>query len=283
MQVSNWFINARVRLWKPMVEEMYSEEVKEQEQSSQDNITNKRESNKESGSKTIAPQESAAIRIDQTKGLQSKPETFTNPSFCSTEISNSSMSTSPMGRSIQTQSAINLIGSSNMQRSPKKPRNFEIENSPDRIFSMDMAMKPDETSRDNINTKFGTERAQTKDGYLFFSGTTSSDGGGFSTYPMGDFGRFHPEQLTPKYQGNGVSLTLGLPHCENLSLAGTGQHSYLSHHNIPMGSRLEMGNAETEFCVINPPQHSHSNDGYQNIDIQNRKRFAAQLLPDFVA
>lgn len=30
-QVSNWFINARVRLWKPMVEEMYTEEAKEEE------------------------------------------------------------------------------------------------------------------------------------------------------------------------------------------------------------------------------------------------------------
>lgn len=30
-QVSNWFINARVRLWKPMVEEMYVEELKEEE------------------------------------------------------------------------------------------------------------------------------------------------------------------------------------------------------------------------------------------------------------
>ncbi|KAL0393578.1 UNVERIFIED_CONTAM: Homeobox protein BEL1 [Sesamum latifolium] len=29
--VSNWFINARVRLWKPMVEEMYLEEQKEEE------------------------------------------------------------------------------------------------------------------------------------------------------------------------------------------------------------------------------------------------------------
>lgn len=28
-QVSNWFINARVRLWKPMVEEMYTEETRE--------------------------------------------------------------------------------------------------------------------------------------------------------------------------------------------------------------------------------------------------------------
>lgn len=27
IQVSNWFINARVRLWKPMIEEMYKEEI----------------------------------------------------------------------------------------------------------------------------------------------------------------------------------------------------------------------------------------------------------------
>ncbi|KAG0498042.1 hypothetical protein HPP92_002733 [Vanilla planifolia] len=32
-QVSNWFINARVRLWKPMVEEMYLEEMKEEKKS----------------------------------------------------------------------------------------------------------------------------------------------------------------------------------------------------------------------------------------------------------
>ncbi|PSS31369.1 BEL1-like homeodomain protein 4 [Actinidia chinensis var. chinensis] len=31
-QVSNWFINARVRLWKPMVEEMYQQETKEEQE-----------------------------------------------------------------------------------------------------------------------------------------------------------------------------------------------------------------------------------------------------------
>ncbi|KAM0861309.1 hypothetical protein ACQ4PT_045981 [Festuca glaucescens] len=35
-QVSNWFINARVRLWKPMVEEMYAEEMKDKEEGSGD-------------------------------------------------------------------------------------------------------------------------------------------------------------------------------------------------------------------------------------------------------
>ncbi|CAI9755465.1 unnamed protein product [Fraxinus pennsylvanica] len=39
-QVSNWFINARVRLWKPMVEEMYIEELKEKEGLNDDSITN---------------------------------------------------------------------------------------------------------------------------------------------------------------------------------------------------------------------------------------------------
>ncbi|XP_020578415.1 BEL1-like homeodomain protein 7 [Phalaenopsis equestris] len=41
-QVSNWFINARVRLWKPMVEDMYKEEFGEAEMdsnSSSDNAT----------------------------------------------------------------------------------------------------------------------------------------------------------------------------------------------------------------------------------------------------
>lgn len=37
-QVSNWFINARVRLWKPMVEEMYLEETKEQENKASDGV-----------------------------------------------------------------------------------------------------------------------------------------------------------------------------------------------------------------------------------------------------
>ncbi|XAR73919.1 hypothetical protein NMG60_11008045 [Bertholletia excelsa] len=36
-QVSNWFINARVRLWKPMVEEMYQQESKEEAEDGEKN------------------------------------------------------------------------------------------------------------------------------------------------------------------------------------------------------------------------------------------------------
>lgn len=44
-QVSNWFINARVRLWKPMVEEMYQQESKEQEEDEGDIEGSKSNSN----------------------------------------------------------------------------------------------------------------------------------------------------------------------------------------------------------------------------------------------
>uniref|UniRef100_A0A6V7QXH2 Homeobox domain-containing protein n=1 Tax=Ananas comosus var. bracteatus TaxID=296719 RepID=A0A6V7QXH2_ANACO len=51
-QVSNWFINARVRLWKPMVEEMYLEETKDHEQinnNNNNNNSNNSNSNTETG------------------------------------------------------------------------------------------------------------------------------------------------------------------------------------------------------------------------------------------
>ncbi|KAG8363007.1 hypothetical protein BUALT_BualtUnG0014400 [Buddleja alternifolia] len=44
-QVSNWFINARVRLWKPMVEEMYQQEFHEKVQHSEAAASSKEETN----------------------------------------------------------------------------------------------------------------------------------------------------------------------------------------------------------------------------------------------
>lgn len=44
-QVSNWFINARVRLWKPMVEEMYQQESKDEDTSEDHNNNNNSNNN----------------------------------------------------------------------------------------------------------------------------------------------------------------------------------------------------------------------------------------------
>ncbi|XP_061372100.1 BEL1-like homeodomain protein 1 isoform X1 [Gastrolobium bilobum] len=269
-QVSNWFINARVRLWKPMVEEMYLEETKEQEQNngSQDNKNKSKESSKELWSAANVAQESGAImRPDQFSILQSKAESFNNLNTSPTEISNSnSLSTSPIGGgSLQSQSFFHLAGSSDMQRSPKKPRSSEMQNSPGSILSVDMEMKS-ETNRERHK----------KDGYPLMTGNENHVGGYGAFSLEEDIGRFNvTEHLAPRFHGNGVSLTLGLPHSENLTLSGN-QHGFLSQN-------IHLGTNENEFCAINTPPSSHSGTSYESIDIQNRKRFSAQLLRDFVA
>ncbi|KAE8674906.1 BEL1-like homeodomain protein 10 [Hibiscus syriacus] len=195
---------------------------------------------KESGSSSNGQQDSVSFMIDQVK-TQSQTDQF----------SNSTISTSPMGGSFLPQTAFDLIGSTDLdgasQRIPKKPRGTvsDMQNSPSSILSMDMEMKQ------------GEERVN-KNSYLFPTGTENPDDG-FAAYgPMGEIGRFDPNQLTPMFPGNSVSLTLGLPHCDNYpSLSG----------NIQVG-RLELGAPE-----------SHST----TFEMQNGKRFAAQLLPDFVA
>ncbi|KAF8397980.1 hypothetical protein HHK36_016906 [Tetracentron sinense] len=249
-QVSNWFINARVRLWKPMVEEMYMEEIKDQKQTGSEVKTSKREANEES---STAPQENSPIRTCHFKNLISK-EDNPNDQNSPTAIKNSPVSPPPMGANFRGQAGFTLIGSSEMegmvQESPKKPRNSDLQNSLNGIPSTEMNM---------------------------------NHGGAFGAYSIGGIGRFDADQFAPRFSTNGVSLTLGLNHCENLSLSGT-QPTYLSDQNMQLGRRLEMsGDEPNEFCGINTtPQPLHST-AYENLEIQNRKRFAAQLLPDFVA
>lgn len=223
-----------------MVEEMYLEETKEQnnESSPKDNTNRSSKESSKDGNNDAAHEEPGSINIissfGQIKALQSKPDhqTFSNQTASSLhDISNPTMGVSDV--------------------------------------SVDVEMKP----------RF------IKDGY---NPLLSDEGyGGFS---MQDIGRFNvsnvsEQHLAPRFHGNGVSLTLGLPHSDSLPLSAT-QHGFLS-HNIHLGT-----NNATELCAINaaaaaaaaPPPPSHSGaTTYENIDIhQNRKSFAAQLLPDFV-
>ncbi|CAJ2654769.1 unnamed protein product [Trifolium pratense] len=232
-QVSNWFINARVRLWKPMVEEMYLEETKEQEKNnndSNDNTNISKESSKELWSANTTTQDSTPTKLDQINILHSKTESFNNQNTSPTEISNSH----------------NSLSTSNTK--------FDV----------------DQTNHD-------------KNEYPLMSGNENHHGDGYGTFSMEDIGRFNvSDQLAPRFHGNGVSLTLGLPHNENLPFSST-QHGFLS-QDLHMGGRIEMGENENEFCAINTtPPSSHSGTSYESIDIQNRKRYAAaQLLRNFV-
>ncbi|GKU99114.1 hypothetical protein SLEP1_g12008 [Rubroshorea leprosula] len=61
-QVSNWFINARVRLWKPMVEDMYQQEAREDEKEDDknQNVNNSSSSNNSGPVHTSTPNSAAA-------------------------------------------------------------------------------------------------------------------------------------------------------------------------------------------------------------------------------
>ncbi|KAL4335883.1 hypothetical protein GQ457_07G042880 [Hibiscus cannabinus] len=218
-QVSNWFINARVRLWKPMVEEMYMEEMKEQQERSNGSEeminANKSDQQKELGTSSSA----------QTVA-QSKPKSINhnnNTSFTD-QFSNSTIPTSPMTGSLVQQASFNLVWPPGLdgaaRTSPKRPRND----------------------------------------LQYLSG---SDYG---------FDAEQQQQLPPGFNGNGgVSLTLGLPHCEN-------RQNFVSDHDMnQLGRRLGLGGSESDMYGINTQQPA------SDIEMQNRKRFAAPLLPDFVA
>ncbi|KAK3015368.1 hypothetical protein RJ639_006804 [Escallonia herrerae] len=70
-QVSNWFINARVRLWKPMVEDMYMEETKDQEQLGCKENKSKRGPNKEPSALSIALHETGSTLKTKQEHYQS--------------------------------------------------------------------------------------------------------------------------------------------------------------------------------------------------------------------
>ncbi|CAK8539813.1 unnamed protein product [Lathyrus sativus] len=69
-QVSNWFINARVRLWKPMVEEMYQQELNEAEMAEERERNN--QSNSNSDHQTQTPPTSSTA-TDQPPPPQPQP------------------------------------------------------------------------------------------------------------------------------------------------------------------------------------------------------------------
>lgn len=280
-QVSNWFINARVRLWKPMVEEMYQEEVKEQEQNGSEEKTSRTENNEDSVSKS-AHQEVNPLAEKQNMSFKSKPD---NPINQNTPPAGSisTASTSPTGLNIRNHSGFTIIGSPDMegftQASPKKQRSAEILASPTSVPSRHMNLMPGQPNNDQMSVKFEDER-QTRDSFTLMGGPANFIGG-FGAYPIGEIGRFGSDPFPGTYSGNGVSLTLGLPHCENLSMSGAHQ-AFLPNRSIQLGRRVDISQPD-EFGSINTPASSHSTAVYENINIQNPKRFAAQLLPDFVA
>lgn len=273
-QVSNWFINARVRLWKPMVEEMYMEEVKKnnQEQNGidQENIVMK---------KNINEPKNEVVGLKSSALPQEKPISSNIHDASPTEISTSTISTSPTGGGggllpAQAAAGFSFIGSLNMENIAdqrnynKRPRNDMQNSSTSTILSFDTEINKvgqDHTIKsEKLN---GNNTRQTRECYPLMTSYSIDDQFGQRFVPN------HQQLATTStfHQGNGhVSLTLGLPpNSEN-------QHNFLpNNQNIGLGSHYNR--------VSNPQASHHPNISYENIDFQSGKRYAAQLLQDFVS
>lgn len=176
-QVSNWFINARVRLWKPMVEEMYVEEIKEQEKNGSDDKTGKTEQNEVSTSKSTATQAKKPDILSQNQDLTSKIDILINHTAAASLATSTALMSPPGFRSNHSF----LIGPSSemgtvTQGSLKKPRNTEM------LHSLGTLM-----------------------------GAPTNFSAGFGSYQIGELGTFADDHIQAPFSGNGVSLTLGLP------------------------------------------------------------------------
>ncbi|CAN8316562.1 unnamed protein product [Cochlearia groenlandica] len=249
-QVSNWFINARVRLWKPMVEEMYMEEMKEQGKNIEKLPMD--QNNEDSGSKSTSNQEKSPMGGDTNYHM--------NPNHHNGD----------------------LEGVTGMQGSPKRLRPNEE--------TMMQPINTDFTSNEKLTMKILEERQgiRSDGGYPFM--------GSFGQYQIDEMSRFDvavsdQELLAQRYSGNnnGVSLTLGLPHCDSMS-STQHQNFMQTHHGIPIGRRVKIGeNVEYGATAMNggdgsaATAHSSATAVYNGMNIQNQKRYVAQLLPDFVA
>lgn len=245
-QVSNWFINARVRLWKPMVEEMYLEEMKAQGQNGENNSdnNNNNNTNNTTPSNNVSPSEK-----DRSKDHQpiSKPTAVAQQQQ-QHDYRGIRPGLMPGPQTTNDMISSDMVSLIEPTRNAKKQRTDINSSNIRNILSTDMDTKP----LDN----------QTQEG---------SGGSGFNAvYFANDIptGRFNQlDHLTRPYGNNGVSLTLGLPRCENLSAHH--QQDFLPNQGMQFEKRLEVGAQEADFW---------------GIDIQSHKRFAAhQILHDFVA
>lgn len=101
-QVSNWFINARVRLWKPMVEDMYQQELKEAEGSSEGDQEDKNQSSTSNNNNT-----SGHISTTTTTNIIAQTPTQPSTTTTSTTTTTTPQPTSNNNQLMRSNNTIN--------------------------------------------------------------------------------------------------------------------------------------------------------------------------------
>lgn len=155
LQVSNWFINARVRLWKPMVEDMYQQELKEAEGAEEEREGNQSSSNNSGHQLAQTPTPSTTAST-----ATAPPPPTTTPPTGKRSDSESDPSLAPINNTTST--AAMTVTASEVTQLSELPR----------------TMVADESCRHGslVATEFGTASAASEIGStLIRFGTTAGD------------------------------------------------------------------------------------------------------------
>ncbi|KAI5064889.1 hypothetical protein GOP47_0019584 [Adiantum capillus-veneris] len=283
-QVSNWFINARVRLWKPMVEEMYIEETKEAEAEIADQGGG---GNEDSGGEG----EMAGMSGDATSSEFSKP--FKQPKLSDEKGQGfgdmkgvaSYSSDLLQGRILSTGSPSDhllLQEKEGMRQGAMKLRPAS-QDVPSLLAAEYKTTKASMDCAIDVDNKVTRPEDSYKEPYgvTTHSGFVQADQlnlAGYGSYQLNGMNRYGHENFgNASYAANGgVSLTLGLQHCEGLTFSG-GQQHYATQGGTPhllTNRREEDGSAD---------YYNVNENGYEVLGLQSRKPFPAHMLcHDFV-
>lgn len=222
-QVANWFINARVRLWKPMVEDMYKEEFADAEM----------DSNSSSENAVKAAKGDTRTSEDRGEDVQQSESSLAIERCDTRQLVDSKPNSVP--------SLVDMAG-------PVTGAGFQYFTRGE-AETEHMLLKLREEQRPNID-----------DSNLFPNANSHPDGdsGQFmavaAAYQMSGFGNFGNR--------SSVSLTLGLQHREggNIPISGGGHQDFVAMRGDDMCNPTAStgGAAETsDFECINPGNRQH--------------------------
>ncbi|MCO5575404.1 hypothetical protein L7F22_029205 [Adiantum nelumboides] len=284
-QVSNWFINARVRLWKPMVEEMYLEETKEAEAERADKVGGSNEDTGGEGERT-------GLSGDATSTEFSKPFKHAKLSdekgqgFGDMKGTASYSSDMHQGRILTGSPTDHLLlqEKENLRQGAMKLRPA----SQDVSSLLGVEYKTNKDSMDcalEVDNKISRPDDSYKEPY----GVTTHNGfaqadqlnlAGYGAYHLNGMSRYGQENFgNTNYAANGgISLTLGLQHCEGITFAG-GQQHYVAQG----GTAHLLTNRREEDAVGSGDYYNVNDSSYEVLGLQSRKPFPPHMLcHDFV-
>ncbi|KAH7297808.1 hypothetical protein KP509_25G013700 [Ceratopteris richardii] len=285
-QVSNWFINARVRLWKPMVEEMYVKEMKEADPEQADasgGMHEEGESNRQGSIDNDASIEFSKpfkqVKLSDTisQGFQG----VTGERSYSLDLLEGQILCRPQGDNIllqgkeDTQQGAMKLGPASQDVTSVLGPGYKADNG----STNGTREAEDKVSKLDENHKNAYPVA-VQNGFIQADQLNLAAYG--SSYPFNGINRYSRESFSnaANYLTNsGVSLTLGLQHCEGITFSG-GQQPYA----VTQGSASHLLTGQHRDNSVSSADYDNVNtNNFEVLGPQSRKLFPTQTSRhDFV-